>query len=109
MRTSPLGGDRRAAGPGIDAELLDRLYSQVHLAVVVYDPQLRIPRVNAALERISGMPADRLVGRYVRDAYPELDTDIVEARLRAVLDGGKTVRTTEHRVRTRADPEREQV
>ncbi|MFG2918591.1 SpoIIE family protein phosphatase [Kitasatospora sp. NPDC048298] len=91
-----------------DEELLACLFEQAPIGLVVYDTRLRLVRVSAAVERVSGVPITRLLGRHVREVYPGSDGEVVEERLRSVLADG-VPRRTEHRIPTPADAGGERV
>jgi PAS domain S-box-containing protein len=71
-----------------DLALSVRLVSQSPIGLAVMDTDLRYAMVNPALERINGMPAEKHLGRRVREALPFLDADTVEAAMRQVLVTG---------------------
>ncbi|MFG2294513.1 SpoIIE family protein phosphatase [Streptomyces sp. NPDC048603] len=64
------------------------LVAQSPLGLAVLDTDLRYVLVNPTLERINGVPAGKHLGRTPREALPFLDTDVIEAAMRQVLDTG---------------------
>jgi PAS domain S-box-containing protein len=92
-----------------DLAILDALFTQSPIGVAVYDTQLRLVRANPALERIHGVPNDRLLGHRIGAVLPALDVTGIESRLATVLETGLPVVGTEHRGRTPADPGRDHV
>ncbi|MFB6612697.1 SpoIIE family protein phosphatase [Streptomyces sp. NPDC056367] len=92
-----------------DAEsiaVLDGLFGQSPIGIAVYDTELRLVRVNPALERLSGTPAERLLGKRVHELLAGAEADAVEERLRTVLRTGRPLVAVEHHGHTPADPER---
>ncbi|MYV40376.1 SpoIIE family protein phosphatase [Streptomyces sp. SID1328] len=92
-----------------DLAILDALFTQSPIGVAVYDTRLRLVRANPALERIHGVPNDRLLGHRIGTVLPALDVTGIESRLATVLETGLPVVGTEHRGRTPADPGRDHV
>ncbi|MFI5752781.1 SpoIIE family protein phosphatase [Streptomyces sp. NPDC051644] len=92
-----------------DQAILDGLFTQSPIGVAVYDTQLRLVRMNAALERIQGLPPQAVLGRRITEFLPELDTAAMENRLQSVLDTGRPIMSAEHRGRTPADPGKDHV
>ncbi|MFB7550115.1 SpoIIE family protein phosphatase [Streptomyces sp. NPDC056154] len=71
-----------------DLALSARLVSQSPTGLGILDPDLRYLVVNPTLERINGRPADRQVGRPVREVLDFMDAGPVETAMRRVLDSG---------------------
>ncbi|GAA3367245.1 SpoIIE family protein phosphatase [Streptomyces sannanensis] len=71
-----------------DLALSVQLVEQSPIGLAVMDSDLRYVSVNAALERITGLPAEKYLGRRVRETLPFLDADGVEASMRHVLATG---------------------
>jgi PAS domain S-box-containing protein len=92
-----------------DLAILDALFTQSPIGVAVFDTQLRLVRANPALERIHGVPNDRLLGHRIGEFLPALDVAGIECRLARVLETGLPVVGTETRGRTPADPGREHI
>ncbi|WP_327365158.1 SpoIIE family protein phosphatase [Streptomyces sp. NBC_01217] len=92
-----------------DQAILEALFAQAPVGIAVYDRDLRFVRVNAALERIHGLPEERTLGRSIRDVLPGLDAAAIESRLTKALETGRPVVNAIHRGRTPADPERDHV
>ncbi|MGW1373106.1 SpoIIE family protein phosphatase [Streptomyces sp. NPDC002446] len=90
-----------------DLALSVRLISQTPIGVGVLDPELRFVTVNAALERLNGLPAAEHIGRHVREVLPFLDTEAIEATMRQVLATGKPELDQFTTGRTPDSPERE--
>lgn len=90
-----------------DLALSVRLVAQSPLGLAVLDTDLRYVLVNPALERINGLAAEKHLGRTVREALPFLDTEVIEASMRQVLDSGVPLLDQFATGRTPADPERE--
>ncbi|MER5726783.1 SpoIIE family protein phosphatase [Streptomyces sp. NPDC002138] len=90
-----------------DLALSVRLVAQSPLGLAVLDTDLRYVLVNPTLERINGLPAEKHLGKTVREALPFLDTDVIEASMRQVLESGVPLLDQFGVGRTPADPDRE--
>ncbi|MFZ3495825.1 SpoIIE family protein phosphatase [Streptomyces sp. 5.8] len=88
-----------------DLALSVRLVAQSPLGLAVLDTDLRYVLVNPTLERINGLPAEMHLGRTVREALPFLDTDVIEASMRQVLETGAPLLDQFAIGRTPADPD----
>jgi PAS domain S-box-containing protein len=88
-----------------DAALSTRLVSQSPIGLAVFDTDLRYLSMNAALERINGVPANDHLGRNIREAPPFEGVDTVEATLRQVLASGHPVLDQQSVGPTCADPD----
>ncbi|GGT40028.1 SpoIIE family protein phosphatase [Streptomyces chromofuscus] len=87
-----------------DVALSTRVIAQSPVGLAVLDTGLRYVSVNAAMERINGVPADEHVGRTIGEVLPMLERASLEFALRHVLDAGQPL--VDHPVvgRTPADP-----
>ncbi|WP_377272748.1 SpoIIE family protein phosphatase [Peterkaempfera sp. SMS 1(5)a] len=92
-----------------DQAILDGLFTQSPIGLGVYDTELRLVRINAALERIHGVRLEEAMGRRISEFLPDVDTGPIEERLRRVLKTGLPIVNAVHRGRTPADPDREHV
>ncbi|WP_055587665.1 SpoIIE family protein phosphatase [Streptacidiphilus griseoplanus] len=92
-----------------DQAILDGLFTQSPIGVAVYDAELRLVRINAALESIHGIRQEEALGRRIGEVLPDVDAVAVEQRLRSVLETGLPIFNAVHRGRTPADPDREHV
>ncbi|WP_327739136.1 SpoIIE family protein phosphatase [Streptomyces nojiriensis] len=90
-----------------DLALSVPLVAQSPLGLAVLDTDLRYVLVNPTLERINGLPAERHLGRTPGEALPFLDTDVIEAAMRQVLDTGAPLLDQYGIGRTPADPDQE--
>ncbi|MEU6508305.1 SpoIIE family protein phosphatase [Streptomyces sp. NPDC046942] len=88
-----------------DVALSERVVKQSPSGLAVLDPQLRFVSVNPALERINGLSATEHVGRPLHEVVPLLETDVLEAEARRVLDTGVPLIDRLVVGRTAADPE----
>ncbi|MEA2286463.1 MAG: hypothetical protein QOJ21_2506 [Solirubrobacteraceae bacterium] len=70
--------------------LLDTFFQSAPVGMAYFDEQLRFLRVNAALARMNGVPAEAHIGRTVTDVLPDQDP-VVEHLLRQVLETGEPV------------------
>ncbi|UZJ32889.1 SpoIIE family protein phosphatase [Streptomyces endophytica] len=91
-----------------DLALSVRLVAQSPIGLAVLDTHLRFVMVNPALERINDLPADRHIGRHVREALSFLDTDVIVDRMREVLETGRPLLDQFTVGRTAADPDTDQ-
>ncbi|MER6308937.1 SpoIIE family protein phosphatase [Streptomyces sp. NPDC001657] len=87
-----------------DLALSVRLVAQSPIGLAVLDTHLRFVMVNPALERINDLPADRHIGRHVREALSFLDTEVIVDRMREVLETGRPLLDQFTVGRTAADP-----
>ncbi|MEV7993367.1 SpoIIE family protein phosphatase [Streptomyces sp. NPDC086077] len=87
-----------------DVALSTRMIAQSPIGLAVLDTGLRYVSVNAALERINGVPVEEHIGRQVGEVLPMLDVGSLDAALRHVLETGRPL--VDHPVsgRTPADP-----
>ncbi|MEW1636866.1 SpoIIE family protein phosphatase [Streptomyces sp. NPDC093801] len=90
-----------------DLALSVPLVAQSPLGLAVLDTGLRYVLVNPTLERINGLPAEEHLGRTPREAVPFLDTDVIEASMRQVLDTGVPLLDQYGTGHTPADPHEE--
>ncbi len=63
------------------------LFSSVGEGVVVYDRELRYVGWNPFMERLTGMPADQVVGRLALEVFPHLREQGVDKLLAQALQG----------------------
>ncbi|MFF2997960.1 SpoIIE family protein phosphatase [Streptomyces sp. NPDC057950] len=89
--------------------ILEALFTQAPIGIAVYDRNLHFVRVNAALERIHGLPAEQTLGRPIGDVLPGLDAKAIEWRLKRVLETREPIINAVHHGRTPAEPDREHV
>ncbi|MFI9757012.1 SpoIIE family protein phosphatase [Streptomyces sp. NPDC051963] len=91
----------------IDRAVLDGFFSRSPVGVAVLGPDLRILRVNRAIARFGGLPAEAYRGLRTADFLLGLDTDLVEERLRRVLETGRPMIFAEQPCRLLRDPRKE--
>ncbi|MFF8830947.1 SpoIIE family protein phosphatase [Streptomyces sp. NPDC015131] len=87
-----------------DLALSVRLVDQSPIGLAVVGTDLRCVGVNAALERIDGLSAERHKGRRVAEVLPFVDAEAVEEAMRTVLVSGKPLLDRQMVGRTPADP-----
>jgi PAS domain S-box-containing protein len=63
---------------------LDTLFEQAPIGIGFWDTELRYLRVNDALARINGVPAEAHVGRTIPEVLPDLAPDVLQAFRRVV-------------------------
>ncbi|MYQ43656.1 SpoIIE family protein phosphatase [Streptomyces sp. SID4985] len=88
-----------------DVALSERMVHQAPIGLAVLDTGLRFVSVNPALERLSGLTADRHEGRTPREVLPLLDAETLEETARGVLGTGEPVIDLGVVGRTPADPD----
>ncbi|MFE3655828.1 SpoIIE family protein phosphatase [Streptomyces sp. NPDC059165] len=82
---------RDAEADEVGPAILDALFTQSPVGLMVVDADLRVLRVNTASEGMRGAPVEQLLGRPVTEAFDMADPDGVKAMVRAVLDNGVPV------------------
>ncbi|MFF4573419.1 SpoIIE family protein phosphatase [Streptomyces sp. NPDC001410] len=92
-----------------DRALLDGLYRRSPIGLVTYDPDRRVIRVNRAVEKASGVPAEAPVGHRPREFMVDEDAGPQDERVRYVLETGESLIFTEQSARARHDPGRERI
>ena len=90
-----------------DVALSTRMIAQSPIGLAVLDTDLRYVSVNAALERLNGIPAEDHIGRSVREVLPRLDADAMETAMREVLRTGRPLVDQQTVGRTPAHPDEE--
>ncbi|WP_042364539.1 ATP-binding SpoIIE family protein phosphatase [Streptacidiphilus neutrinimicus] len=112
------GRDEASLTDAALTEVLESVFQGTPNGLAVYDTELRLVRVNAALERILDAPAAQVLGRRADELFADAEAEHLIAsaegeriatRLRTVLHTGTPVLTTEHRARTAADPDHDHV
>ncbi|MFJ3303272.1 SpoIIE family protein phosphatase [Streptomyces sp. NPDC086549] len=92
-----------------DRALLDGLYRRSPIGLVTYGPDRKVIRVNRAIERASGVPAEAPVGHRPREFMVEEDAGPADDRVRHVLETGEPVIFTEQSARSLHEPGRERM
>ncbi|MFJ8006561.1 SpoIIE family protein phosphatase [Streptomyces fagopyri] len=92
-----------------DRALLDGLYRRSPIGLVTYGPDRKVIRVNRAVAKASGVPAEAPVGRRPREFMVDEDAGPAEERVRHVLETGEPLIFTEQSARARHDPGRERI
>ncbi|WP_328888974.1 SpoIIE family protein phosphatase [Streptomyces sp. NBC_00316] len=92
-----------------DRALLDGLYRRSPIGLVTYGPDRRVIRVNRAVEKASGVPAEAPVGHRPREFMVDEDAGPADERVRHVLETGEPLIFTEQSARARHDPGRERI
>ncbi|MER5448650.1 SpoIIE family protein phosphatase [Streptomyces sp. NPDC002766] len=90
-----------------DVALSTRMIAQSPIGLAVLDIDLRYVSVNPALERLNGVPAEKHIGRSMREVLPHIDVDAIESAARDVLRTGRPLVDELTVGRTPADPVRE--
>ncbi len=91
----------------IDRSMLDGFFLRSPVGVAVLGPDLRILRVNRAIARFGGLPAGGYRGRRTTDFLLGPDAELIEGRLRRVLETGEPLIFAEQPCRILGDPEKE--
>lgn len=71
--------------------LLDAMFHQSPVGMLILDERLRYVMVNEALARMNDRPAGDHIGRHLREVVASPDIDAYENMLRGVLDTGEPV------------------
>ncbi|MEV5879455.1 SpoIIE family protein phosphatase [Streptomyces sp. NPDC052101] len=122
LRAQPLARDDRirewllAGAPTADVlewqrdrAVLDGLYRRCPIGLVVHGPDLRLLRVNRAIERFTGVPAAEFRGLNTGCFLLPDDARMAVDRVRQVMVTGKPMVYSEQFVRLEWDPARERV
>ncbi|WP_328885247.1 SpoIIE family protein phosphatase [Streptomyces sp. NBC_00316] len=92
-----------------DRAVMEGLFTQSPVGLLVTDTELLCVRRNVALERMTGIPTKDRLGKRIGEALPGLSAEAIEAQMQQVLDTGVPTMDFVHRGRTVADPEHEHV
>ncbi|MEV0976518.1 SpoIIE family protein phosphatase [Streptomyces sp. NPDC049915] len=92
-----------------DRAVLDGLYRRCPIGLVVHGPDLRLLRVNRAIERFSGVPAAEFRGLPTGCFLLPDDAHRAVDRVRRVMETGRPMVYSEQLVRLQSDPARERV
>ncbi|MFB7370118.1 SpoIIE family protein phosphatase [Streptomyces sp. NPDC056222] len=87
--------------------LLERMVTEAPVGLALVDTELRCLWSNTALEHFGGGRADERRGRRLAEIQPGLNAELVESKMRQVLETGEPVTGYEHVGRTRAVPGRD--
>ena len=90
-----------------DLAVLDSFFTQSPVGMAVYDRDLRFVRLNDALARINGVPAEEHLGRRITEVLPGLNGEEIEAVMQFVLETGEPVVDARSHGTTPADPTQE--
>ncbi|NUP19529.1 MAG: SpoIIE family protein phosphatase [Streptomyces sp.] len=91
----------------IDRAVLDGFFRRSPVGVTVLGPDLRILRVNRAIARFGGLPSEAYRGLRTADFLLGPDTELIEERLRGVLETGRPLIFAEQRCRLLQNPRSE--
>ncbi|WP_052441303.1 SpoIIE family protein phosphatase [Streptacidiphilus anmyonensis] len=94
-------------GEGLGDALLGALFTQSPLGLQLYDPELRLVRVNSAARLVREVPDDRILGRSLREIlqlFEVTDSDVAERTAHHVLESGQPVLGLPLRFRSPEDP-----
>ncbi|KMS68872.1 protein phosphatase [Streptomyces viridochromogenes] len=91
----------------IDRAVLDGFFLRSPVGVTVLGPDLRILRVNRAIARFGGLPTEAYRGLRTADFLLGPDTELIEDRLRGVLETGRPLIFAEQTCRLLRDPAKE--
>ncbi|MGW3151196.1 SpoIIE family protein phosphatase [Streptomyces sp. NPDC001177] len=92
-----------------DRAVLDGLYRRCPIGLVVHGPDLRVLRVNRAVERFSGVPAADFKGLPTGHMLLPDDARKAVDRVRQVMETGRPLVYSEQFARMERDPARERV
>ncbi|MBC9727774.1 PAS domain-containing protein [Streptomyces sp. TRM68367] len=88
-----------------DVALSSRMVAQSPIGLAVLDTGLRYVSVNPALARINGLPAEKHLGRTIREVLPLIDIGPLEAAAREVLQTGRPLVDQQIVGRAQSDPD----
>ena len=79
-------------------EFNQQIINSVRDGLVVYGPDMKYRAWNPEMERFTGVPADKVLGRRPNELFPFLDQTVILDRAEAMLRGGapETVETPFH-------------
>ncbi|SFD08410.1 SpoIIE family protein phosphatase [Streptomyces aidingensis] len=114
IRLRDVDGELYVLGLAADAETVRRLdtdlamshslLTQSPVGLALFDKNLRWLRVNPALARINGLPAEAMLGRRMPDVLTGIDTGPVQRAVDRVLATGQPLLDQRSVGRTAADP-----
>ncbi|MFI8185598.1 SpoIIE family protein phosphatase [Actinacidiphila glaucinigra] len=90
-----------------DRWVLDGLFRRSPIGLAVFAPDLTFLRVNRAITKFSGVPAQKHQGLRTADFLFGPDAEAVDDQLRRVLETGRSSIFSEQPCRLRRDPQRE--
>ncbi|WP_051837425.1 SpoIIE family protein phosphatase [Streptomyces sp. NRRL WC-3742] len=90
-----------------DLAVLDGFFTQSPVGMGVFDSELRFVRLNEALARANGLPAEQHLGRRISELLPGTNGAEAEEAMRRVLASGVPVLDARAHGRTMSDPRRE--
>ncbi|MFD0167037.1 SpoIIE family protein phosphatase [Streptomyces decoyicus] len=90
-----------------DRSVLDGMFRRSPIGLAVHAPDLSLLRVNRAIARFGGIPAEYYRGMRIGDFVVDRDTAMVESGLRRVVETGQPLIFTEQPCHLRHDPGRE--
>ncbi|WP_165989976.1 SpoIIE family protein phosphatase [Streptomyces sp. YIM 98790] len=119
IRLHDINGELYVLGLAADAETVRRLdtdlamshslITQSPVGLALFDKDLRWLRVNPALARINGIPAEKMLGRRLPDVLTGIDTEAVRRAVHQVLETGEPLLDQRSVGRTAADPHHEHI
>lgn len=95
--------DLGEGGPWRDLDQIEIIYDSAHVALCVFDANLRFVRVNRRMAEINGVPAAEHLGRTPREVVPDLAPQ-AEAILKQILATGEPVLDVEVSGTTKSQP-----
>lgn len=105
LRAEQVAAEREARRSAEDANaLLDTIIVTAPEGFALFDRDLRYVRVNEALARINGVPAEDHIGRTLQEIVPDVPAEGHIEPLRRVLETGEPVDDIEVTGTTAADP-----
>ena len=82
---------------------IEAIYNAAPIGLCVLDRDLRFVRINKQMAAMNGIPVEETLGRTVREVLPDL-ADLLEPRLRTVLETGRPLLGHELAGQTPAQP-----
>jgi PAS domain S-box-containing protein len=68
-------------------DYLEKLIGNANAPIIVWDPSFRITRFNQAFERLTGHPAEEVMGRHLDVLFPEVSKAVSSAYIEKTLFG----------------------
>jgi PAS domain S-box-containing protein len=68
-------------------DFLDKLIHYANTPIIIWDPQLKILRLNSAFERLTGYKAEEVIGKELDLLFPEANLDECLIKITATLMG----------------------
>ncbi|TLQ47406.1 SpoIIE family protein phosphatase [Streptomyces marianii] len=88
---------------------MEGLFTQSPIGLAMLGPDLRYLRVNEALARMNGVPAEGHLGKRPTEVVPGVNVEVLESLMREVLQRGEAMVDVRGAARTPAEPDRDRM